>query len=125
MWATQLHNEAPLDKAYRSCEVVYLVFGANKSGEFFGYAKYSLRDCLVSSFSLTIGRMKGPIFEEEHSPDRTAESDESAVSEERRWGKPFPIEWIKTTPLSFKRTQHLLDPWNNNVSSAVRSLACG
>jgi hypothetical protein len=49
MWATQLHNEALLDQAYRSCEVVYLIFGANKSGEFFGYAKYSPRDFLVPS----------------------------------------------------------------------------
>lgn len=49
MWATQLHNEASLDQAYRSNEAVYLIFGANKSGEFFGYAKYGPCDFLSHS----------------------------------------------------------------------------
>jgi len=100
MWETQLHNEAALDQAYRFCDTVYLIFGANKSGEFFGYAK-----------------MRGPIFDEVYSPSEAAPSVENnglTGSEERRWGNPFPIEWIRTTPLSFKRTQHLLDPWNHN-----------
>ena len=125
MWATQLHNEASLDQAYRSCEAVYLIFGANKSGEFFGYAKYGPCDFLVSFSPLTISRMDGPIFDEAYSSngaDPPVESGGSTGSEERRWGKPFPIRWIRTTPLSFKKTQHLLDPWNNNVSPTPQSL---
>jgi hypothetical protein len=62
IWATQAHNEAALNKAYevgaappgwytkatgravadiwkQSSEVVYLIFSANKSGEYFGYAR--------------------------------------------------------------------------------------
>jgi len=39
LWATQPHNEPVLDQAYRTSTVVYLIFGVNKSGEFFGYAK--------------------------------------------------------------------------------------
>ncbi|KAF9648033.1 hypothetical protein BDM02DRAFT_2452075 [Thelephora ganbajun] len=37
-WATQRHNEVVLDQAYRNSTDVYLVFGVNKSGEFYGYA---------------------------------------------------------------------------------------
>lgn len=44
-WATQPHNEQVLDQAYRNSESVYLVFSANQSGGFYGYA-----------------RMAGPIF---------------------------------------------------------------
>ena len=40
LWATQPHNEPVLDQAYRTSTVVYLIFGVNKSGEFFGYAKW-------------------------------------------------------------------------------------
>jgi len=39
IWATQSHNEAALNKAYEASENVYLVFSANKSGEYFGYAR--------------------------------------------------------------------------------------
>jgi hypothetical protein len=38
-WRTQRHNEPILDQAYRTAPEVFLIFGANKSGEFFGYAK--------------------------------------------------------------------------------------
>lgn len=38
-WATQKHNESVLDKAFADAEAVYLVFSANKSGEYFGYAR--------------------------------------------------------------------------------------
>ncbi|KAF8328144.1 YT521-B-like domain-containing protein [Cantharellus anzutake] len=39
LWATQLHNEPILDQAYRTSQEVFLIFSANKSGEFFGYAR--------------------------------------------------------------------------------------
>ncbi|KAK7510719.1 YT521-B-like domain-containing protein [Phyllosticta citriasiana] len=39
IWATQTHNEEALNKAYESAENVYLIFSANKSGEYFGYAR--------------------------------------------------------------------------------------
>ncbi|KAF8306713.1 hypothetical protein DL93DRAFT_2048005, partial [Clavulina sp. PMI_390] len=38
LWATQTHNEFVLDQAFRTSKDVYLVFGANKAGEFHGYA---------------------------------------------------------------------------------------
>ncbi|KAF2474816.1 uncharacterized protein BDR25DRAFT_280389 [Lindgomyces ingoldianus] len=39
IWATQSHNENVLNKAYQTAENVYLIFSANKSGEYFGYAR--------------------------------------------------------------------------------------
>ncbi|KAK3669273.1 hypothetical protein LTR78_010847 [Recurvomyces mirabilis] len=40
-WATQSHNEDCLNHAYEVAENVYLIFSANKSGEYFGYARMS------------------------------------------------------------------------------------
>ncbi|KAI9641139.1 hypothetical protein NHQ30_010569 [Ciborinia camelliae] len=39
IWATQTHNEEALNKAYQTADNVYLIFSANKSGEYFGYAR--------------------------------------------------------------------------------------
>ncbi|KAF7552193.1 hypothetical protein G7046_g7494 [Stylonectria norvegica] len=38
IWATQSHNEEALNNAFKTVDNVYLVFSANKSGEYFGYA---------------------------------------------------------------------------------------
>nr|XP_036583405.1 YT521-B-like splicing factor [Colletotrichum truncatum]KAF6792448.1 YT521-B-like splicing factor [Colletotrichum truncatum] len=39
IWATQSHNEETLNAAFKAVDNVYLVFSANKSGEYFGYAR--------------------------------------------------------------------------------------
>ncbi|KAJ4394419.1 hypothetical protein N0V93_003636 [Gnomoniopsis smithogilvyi] len=39
IWATQSHNEEALNAAFKTAENVYLVFSANKSGEYYGYAR--------------------------------------------------------------------------------------
>lgn len=39
IWATQSHNESNLNQAFGTTEHVYLIFSANKSGEYFGYAR--------------------------------------------------------------------------------------
>jgi len=39
VWATQSHNEEILNQAFETASNVYLVFSANKSGEYFGYAR--------------------------------------------------------------------------------------
>ncbi|EIM92915.1 uncharacterized protein STEHIDRAFT_144161 [Stereum hirsutum FP-91666 SS1] len=38
-WTTQPHNEDILNRAYRTSHSVYIIFGVNKSGEFYGYAR--------------------------------------------------------------------------------------
>ncbi|KAH9964758.1 hypothetical protein BJV74DRAFT_301252 [Russula compacta] len=42
IWATQEHNEEILDRAYRTSKEVFLIFSVNKSGEFYGYARFAL-----------------------------------------------------------------------------------
>ncbi|PYH47294.1 putative YT521-B-like splicing factor [Aspergillus saccharolyticus JOP 1030-1] len=39
IWATQTHNEDQLNEAYENTDDVYLIFSANKSGEYYGYAR--------------------------------------------------------------------------------------
>lgn len=39
MWTTQSHNEAMLNQAFNAAKNVYLIFSANRSGEYFGYAR--------------------------------------------------------------------------------------
>jgi hypothetical protein len=39
IWATQSHNEKAFNMAFDSADNVYLIFSANKSGEYFGYAR--------------------------------------------------------------------------------------
>jgi hypothetical protein len=39
IWATQSHNEDALNNAFKVADSVYLVFSANKSGEYYGYAR--------------------------------------------------------------------------------------
>ncbi|KAF4446610.1 hypothetical protein F53441_9741 [Fusarium austroafricanum] len=39
IWATQSHNEEALNNAFKAADSVYLVFSANKSGEYYGYAR--------------------------------------------------------------------------------------
>lgn len=48
VWATQKHNEAILDQAFRTSREVILIFSVNKSGEFYGYAR-----CVVPQFRST------------------------------------------------------------------------
>ncbi|KAJ4344455.1 uncharacterized protein N0V89_012197 [Didymosphaeria variabile] len=43
IWATQSHNEEALNNAFETAENVYLIFSANKSGEYFGYARMASR----------------------------------------------------------------------------------
>ncbi|PWW76169.1 hypothetical protein C7212DRAFT_357487 [Tuber magnatum] len=39
IWATQSHNESTLNQAFETADNVYLIFSANKSGEYYGYAR--------------------------------------------------------------------------------------
>jgi hypothetical protein len=39
IWATQSHNEPRLNEAFDSADKVYLIFSANRSGAYFGYAR--------------------------------------------------------------------------------------
>ncbi|TFK68959.1 hypothetical protein BDN72DRAFT_841151 [Pluteus cervinus] len=60
LWATQKHNEGILDQAYRTSKDVFLIFGVNRSGEFYGYA-----------------RMTGPVIHGQQSVPWASRSQES------------------------------------------------
>ncbi|PWN34882.1 uncharacterized protein FA14DRAFT_160299 [Meira miltonrushii] len=75
-WATQSHNEAVLDQAFRNSESVYLIFSANQSGGFYGYA-----------------RMAGPINAPADRnatirPDSIPEGDESGSDSQQKLALP-------------------------------------
>ena len=60
-WATQKHNEGILDQSYRTSKDVYLIFGVNKSGEFYGYARSISSLFFTIWILLIINRMAGPV----------------------------------------------------------------
>ncbi|KAJ1559230.1 hypothetical protein HK405_011505, partial [Cladochytrium tenue] len=76
-WATQFKNEAVLNRAFENSDNVYLIFSANKSGQFFGYA-----------------RMEAPIEASTEVPEITWASVDScggAAATRGKWGRPFQI----------------------------------
>ncbi|KAJ9631010.1 hypothetical protein H2203_001538 [Taxawa tesnikishii (nom. ined.)] len=130
VWATQTHNEEALNKAFEAADNVYLIFSANKSGEYYGYAR-------MTSLSLTIptpatetapkghiidDSARGTIFWEAETadfeqdlPKKGGESgQEEDLQQDQDWGRPFSIEWISTNRLPFYRTRGLRNPWNAN-----------
>ncbi|KAG1727739.1 YT521-B-like domain-containing protein [Suillus lakei] len=85
LWATQKHNEAILDQAYRTSSEVILIFSVNKSGEFYGYARTDFLD---------IARMAGRILKGEHRVSWESHTDPSttSLSSSRRGpGSPSPL----------------------------------
>lgn len=58
IWATQSHNEETLNKAFETAENVYLIFSANKSGEYFGYAR--MASPIIENASDIIGSVPKP-----------------------------------------------------------------
>jgi hypothetical protein len=66
IWTTQSHNEAKLNKAFNVADSVYLIFSANRSGEYFGYARMAspiVREAVPAGSALGIqppGPSDGP-----------------------------------------------------------------
>jgi len=86
VWATQKHNEEILDQAFRTSKEVYLIFGVNKSGEFYGYA-----------------RMTGPVRRGEHRVSWASRSSQSPLTRELKPGEPFfspsDLRLVDSSPL--------------------------
>jgi hypothetical protein len=57
-WATQSHNENALNRAYEEADNVYLIFSANKSGEYFGYARMTSK---ISGEAVSLGSSFTPV----------------------------------------------------------------
>ncbi|KAI8577004.1 hypothetical protein K450DRAFT_253927 [Umbelopsis ramanniana AG] len=122
VWATQPHNEASLNRAFKTSSAVYLIFSANKSGEFYGYARMlqPIVSNPPSSPSTQVQWTPVAIEEDEEeggAPDHVnppPEPVEEDAGNEKRWGNAFKVQWIKVQRLPFSQTRHLRNSWNNN-----------
>ncbi|CAM0137878.1 hypothetical protein VKS41_001097 [Umbelopsis sp. WA50703] len=135
VWATQPHNEANLNRAFKTSSAVYLIFSANKSGEFYGYARMMqpIMPNEPSSPSTQVQWTPVPMAEdEEEDPENKVDGNstinpenhenkqsdenqqESGSGNEKRWGNAFKVQWIKVQRFPFSQTRHLRNSWNNN-----------
>ncbi|MCD7469672.1 30-kDa cleavage and polyadenylation specificity factor 30 [Datura stramonium] len=92
VWATQRSNEAKLNEAFDSVENVILIFSINRTRHFQGLAKMTSR---------IGGAAKGGNWKHEHG---TA-----------HYGRNFSVKWLKLCELSFQKTRHLRNPYNENL----------
>ncbi|KAI3681044.1 hypothetical protein L6452_35826 [Arctium lappa] len=92
VWATQRSNEAKLNEAFDSVENVILIFSVNRTRHFQGCAKMT---------SKTGGSVGGGNWKYEHG---TA-----------HYGRNFCVKWLKLCELSFHKTRHLRNPYNENL----------
>ncbi|KAK1420333.1 hypothetical protein QVD17_21846 [Tagetes erecta] len=92
VWATQRSNEAKLNEAFDSVENVILIFSVNRTRHFQGCAK------MTSKIGGSVG---GGNWKYEHG---TA-----------HYGRNFHVRWLKLCELSFHKTRHLRNPYNENL----------
>ncbi|KAL5047953.1 hypothetical protein BDW71DRAFT_213769 [Aspergillus fruticulosus] len=67
IWATQTHNEESLNRAFENADNVYLFFSANKSGEYYGYAR--MMSTIKDDESLTLEMPPRPEHHSSNEPD--------------------------------------------------------
>uniref|UniRef100_A0A0V0IR48 Putative cleavage and polyadenylation specificity factor CPSF30-like n=1 Tax=Solanum chacoense TaxID=4108 RepID=A0A0V0IR48_SOLCH len=92
VWATQRSNEAKLNEAFDSVENVILIFSVNRTRHFQGCGKMASR---------IGGAANGGNWKHEHG---TA-----------HYGRNFSVKWLKLCELSFQKTHHLRNPYNENL----------
>ncbi|KAG2607944.1 zinc finger CCCH domain-containing protein 45-like [Panicum virgatum] len=92
IWATQRSNEAKLNEAFESTENVILIFSINRTRHFQGCAKMTSR---------IGGYIGGGNWKSAHG---TA-----------HYGRNFSMQWLKLCELSFQKTHHLRNPYNDNL----------
>ncbi|XP_061373662.1 30-kDa cleavage and polyadenylation specificity factor 30 isoform X2 [Gastrolobium bilobum] len=92
VWATQRSNESKLNEAFDSVENVILIFSVNRTRHFQGCAKMTSR---------IGGSVTGGNWKYAHG---TA-----------HYGRNFSVKWLKLCELSFHKTRHLRNPYNENL----------
>ncbi|KAG5011597.1 hypothetical protein JHK82_023790 [Glycine max] len=92
VWATQRSNESKLNEAFDSVENVILIFSVNRTRHFQGCAKMT---------SKIGGSVAGGNWKYAHG---TA-----------HYGRNFSVKWLKLCELSFHKTRHLRNPYNENL----------
>ncbi|XP_057819474.1 30-kDa cleavage and polyadenylation specificity factor 30 isoform X2 [Cryptomeria japonica] len=99
MWATQRNNEAKLNEAFDCCDNVILIFSINRTRHFQGCAK------MTSKIGGFVG---GGGWKHAHGA--------------AHYGRNFSLKWLKLCELSFHKTRHLRNPYNENLP--VKAIAC-
>ncbi|KAM0790363.1 hypothetical protein ACM66B_003246 [Microbotryomycetes sp. NB124-2] len=133
-WSTQAHNEPVLDQAFRTAsEGVYIVFSANKSGNWFGVAKmagpiypapkedgYEKVDPLSSAIpghhaassnaNSAVTSLSSPV------PRSSLEQRQQQLGTETSSAirRPFRVQWLTSQSVPFVRTRHLSNSFNSN-----------
>ncbi|XVE48517.1 hypothetical protein DITRI_Ditri01bG0008200 [Diplodiscus trichospermus] len=92
VWATQKSNEAKLNEAFDSAENVILIFSVNRTRHFQGCAK------MTSKIGGSVG---GGNWKYAHGS--------------AHYGRNFSVKWLKLCELSFHKTRHLRNPYNENL----------
>ncbi|KAI8907107.1 YT521-B-like domain-containing protein [Powellomyces hirtus] len=123
LWATQPKNEPILNKAFAKSRNVYLIFSANKSGEFYGYARMeSPIDASTADHidwvPVTINNAGNSVTSAASATDAAAATPPATSDAVDRvppkWGTPFRIAWHTTHPLPFPAVNHIYNAWNGN-----------
>lgn len=91
VWATLPQNEANLNRAFKECRNVLLIFSVKESGKFAGFARMSCES-----------KRSGPNVDWVLPPGISAKA----------LGGVFEIDWVCKKELSFTCTTHLYNPWN-------------
>ncbi|BFG28203.1 hypothetical protein CerSpe_144770 [Prunus speciosa] len=92
VWATQRSNESKLNEAFDSAENVILIFSVNRTRHFQGCAK------MMSRIG---GSVSGGNWKYAHGS--------------AHYGRNFSVKWLKLCELSFHKTRHLRNPYNENL----------
>ncbi|XP_024357877.1 30-kDa cleavage and polyadenylation specificity factor 30 isoform X1 [Physcomitrium patens] len=92
LWATHRNNEAKLNDAFDSCEHVIFIFSVNETRHFQGCAR------MMSKIGGVAG---GGAWKYAHG---TA-----------NYGRNFRLKWLKLCELSFYKTRHLRNSYNENM----------
>ncbi|KAF9953277.1 hypothetical protein BGZ65_004780, partial [Modicella reniformis] len=133
LWATQEHLVPILNEAYANSKDVYLVFSANKSGEFFGYARMMEQISVENESAMTSGKendvweasidvpispdMKAAMLDEVEKATkdgRVVTNEEAEViarnsTTTKSWGIRFPVKWMCVHKVPFSKTSHMLN----------------
>ncbi|KAL3522832.1 hypothetical protein ACH5RR_015666 [Cinchona calisaya] len=92
VWATQRSNEAKLNEAFDSVDNVILIFSINRTRNFQGCAKMTSR---------IGGSVGGGNWKHAHGTGH--------------YGRNFSVKWLKLCELSFNKTRHLRNPYNESL----------
>lgn len=93
VWSTPPQNEARLNQAFRACDNVILIFSIKESGKFQGFARLAAEST------------------KDHPPIRWVLPPGMTA---RALSGVFKLDWIDRRELSFNKTNHLHNPWNDN-----------